>query len=63
MIKCSAPNVHILAGKGGHDMKRFHIHLGVEALDESIRFYSALFGAEPVKRNLTMRNGYWTTRE
>lgn len=31
-------------------MKRFHIHLGVEALDESIRFYSALFGAEPVKR-------------
>ena len=31
-------------------MKRFHIHVGVEQLDESIRFYSALFGAEPVKR-------------
>ena len=31
-------------------MKRFHIHIGVEKLDESIRFYSALFGAEPVKR-------------
>ena len=31
-------------------MKRFHIHVGVERLDESIRFYSALFGAEPVKR-------------
>ena len=30
-------------------MKRFHIHVGVEKLDESIRFYSALFGAEPVK--------------
>lgn len=30
-------------------MKRFHIHVGVERLDESIRFYSALFGAEPVK--------------
>jgi catechol 2,3-dioxygenase-like lactoylglutathione lyase family enzyme len=30
-------------------MKRFHIHVGVEHLDESIRFYSALFGAEPVK--------------
>ena len=30
-------------------MKRFHIHIGVEQLDESIRFYSALFGAEPVK--------------
>jgi catechol 2,3-dioxygenase-like lactoylglutathione lyase family enzyme len=30
-------------------MKRFHIHVSVEKLDESIRFYSALFGAEPVK--------------
>ena len=31
-------------------MKRFHIHLGVEKLDEAIRFYTALFGAGPVKR-------------
>jgi catechol 2,3-dioxygenase-like lactoylglutathione lyase family enzyme len=30
-------------------MKRFHIHVGVENLDESIRFYSVLFGAELVK--------------
>jgi catechol 2,3-dioxygenase-like lactoylglutathione lyase family enzyme len=30
-------------------MKRFHIHIGVDKLDESIRFYSALFGADPVK--------------
>lgn len=30
-------------------MKRLHIHAGVENLDDSIRFYSALFGAEPVK--------------
>jgi Lactoylglutathione lyase and related lyases len=30
-------------------MKRLHIHVGVEKLEESIRFYSALFGAEPVK--------------
>jgi catechol 2,3-dioxygenase-like lactoylglutathione lyase family enzyme len=30
-------------------VKRFHIHVGVEKLDESIRFYSALFGAKPVK--------------
>ena len=30
-------------------MKRFHIHVGVEKLDESIRFYSGLFGAKPVK--------------
>jgi len=30
-------------------MKRFHIHVGVENLDEAIRFYSGLFGVEPVK--------------
>jgi catechol 2,3-dioxygenase-like lactoylglutathione lyase family enzyme len=29
-------------------MKRFHVHVGVENLAESIRFYSTLFGAEPV---------------
>ena len=30
-------------------MKRIHIHVGVERLDESIRFYNAIFGAQPVK--------------
>lgn len=30
-------------------MKRFHLHMGVKNLDESIRFYTALFGAPPVK--------------
>ncbi|SPP64647.1 ArsI/CadI family heavy metal resistance metalloenzyme [Nitrospira lenta] len=30
-------------------MKRFHIHIGVDSLDEAIRFYSSLFGAVPVK--------------
>src|ERR1700712_2417287 len=30
-------------------MKRMHVHVGVNNLDESIRFYSALFGAEPAK--------------
>ena len=30
-------------------MKRLHIHVGVEKLDEAIRFYSILFGSEPVK--------------
>ena len=30
-------------------MKRMHIHIGVENLDESIRFYSAIFGAQPMK--------------
>lgn len=28
-------------------MKRFHVHLRVNQLDESIRFYKALFNAEP----------------
>lgn len=28
-------------------MKRFHVHLAVADLDSSIRFYSALFAAEP----------------
>jgi catechol 2,3-dioxygenase-like lactoylglutathione lyase family enzyme len=31
-------------------MKRFHVHVGVKDLDASIRFYSALFGAEPTVR-------------
>ena len=31
-------------------MKRFHVHVGVADLDASIRFYSALFGAEPSVR-------------
>jgi predicted enzyme related to lactoylglutathione lyase len=28
-------------------MKRFHVHVGVHDLKQSVRFYSALFGAEP----------------
>jgi catechol-2,3-dioxygenase len=28
-------------------MKRFHVHVGVGNLAESIRFYNTLFGAEP----------------
>jgi catechol 2,3-dioxygenase-like lactoylglutathione lyase family enzyme len=31
-------------------MKRFHVHLGVRSLEESTRFYSAVFGAEPTVR-------------
>jgi catechol 2,3-dioxygenase-like lactoylglutathione lyase family enzyme len=30
-------------------MKRMHIHISVQDLEQSIGFYSALFGAEPVK--------------
>ena len=28
-------------------MKRFHVHVGVNNLQDSIRFYSTVFGAEP----------------
>ncbi len=28
-------------------MKRFHVHVSVDKLDESIRFYSSLFGQAP----------------
>lgn len=31
-------------------MKNFHIHVGVKNLEESIRFYSTLFGQQPVKQ-------------
>ncbi|KTD44423.1 ArsI/CadI family heavy metal resistance metalloenzyme [Legionella parisiensis] len=30
-------------------MKRFHIHIGVNNLADSISFYNALFGTEPAK--------------
>ena len=28
-------------------MKRFHVHIAVESLDQSIKFYSTLFASEP----------------
>jgi len=31
-------------------MKRFHVHVGVHDLKQSIRFYTALFAAEPAVR-------------
>ncbi|WP_425410717.1 ArsI/CadI family heavy metal resistance metalloenzyme [Hyphococcus sp.] len=31
-------------------MKRLHIHLNVKDIDQSITYYTALFGAEPVRR-------------
>jgi catechol 2,3-dioxygenase-like lactoylglutathione lyase family enzyme len=31
-------------------MKRLHIHVSVDDLSQSIRFYSALFGREPTKQ-------------
>jgi len=31
-------------------VKRLHVHVAVESLDESVRFYSVLFGGEPSVR-------------
>ena len=31
-------------------MKRFHVHVAVNNLEESIRFYAGVFGAEPTVR-------------
>lgn len=33
-------------------MKRLHIHIGVEQLEEAIQFYSTLLGVGPVKRKV-----------
>jgi hypothetical protein len=33
-------------------MKRFHVHVAVPSLGDGIRFYSALFGAEPTVRKV-----------
>ena len=30
-------------------MKRLHIHMGVDEIESSVKFYSVLFNAEPVK--------------
>ena len=31
-------------------MKRFHVHVGVKNLEESVQFYSTLFGQKPSKQ-------------
>ena len=36
-------------------MKRFHVHVAVHDLRQSIRFYSALFGAGPTVEKLDYR--------
>ena len=33
-------------------MKRMHLHVGVDDLDQSIKFYSTLFAAEPTVRKV-----------
>lgn len=30
-------------------MKRLHVHLAVENIEESVKFYTTMFGAQPVK--------------
>jgi hypothetical protein len=37
-------------GSGTAPRKRFHVHVAVENLDVSARFYSELFAAEPAVR-------------
>ena len=44
---CAPTARAILAAQEDKDMKRFHVHLGVPDLSESIRFYSNLFGMPP----------------
>jgi catechol 2,3-dioxygenase-like lactoylglutathione lyase family enzyme len=31
-------------------MKRFHVHVAVDDIEQGVRFYSALFGAAPARR-------------
>jgi hypothetical protein len=31
-------------------MKRLHIHVGVDSIEEGIRFYTSLFGTAPIKK-------------
>ena len=31
-------------------MKRFHVHVAVKDLEQSVRFYSTMFGSEPTVR-------------
>ena len=33
-------------------MKRFHVHVAVHDLEQSVRFYSALFAAEPTVKKV-----------
>lgn len=36
--------------EGSVSMKQFHIHVSVKNMEESVQFYSTLFGQQPVKR-------------
>jgi len=31
-------------------MKRFHVHVSVESIDDAVKFYSTMFGVPPVKQ-------------
>jgi hypothetical protein len=43
-------------------MKRLHVHVSVDDLAQSIRFYSTLFAAQPTVSSWTMPNGCSTIR-
>ena len=44
-------------------MKRMHVHVAVDDVAQSVRFYSVLFAAEPTVVRATTPNGCWTIRE
>src|SRR2546421_47129 len=47
MSRVSRPVILPMLLRKERDMKRLHVHVGVDDLAQSIRFYSTLFAAEP----------------
>jgi catechol 2,3-dioxygenase-like lactoylglutathione lyase family enzyme len=47
-MRASANDCHRKEEAEDIDMKRFHVHVHVGDLDSSVRFYSTLFGEQPV---------------
>lgn len=43
-------------------MKRLHVHFALDDIELSIRYYAALFAAEPIRRHTDHANGSWRTR-
>ena len=41
-------------------MKRLHVHVSVENIADSIRFYSGMFGADRPWESRITPNGSWT---
>ena len=43
-------------------MKRFHVHVAVKDLEQSVRFYSTMFGSSRLSGSPTTPSGCSTTR-